>query len=257
MKIAIIGGTGLTELKDFEITQVHENYQTDLGSVSSTITEGVWHGVSVLFLARHGHPHTIPPHKINYRANILALYQLGVTKIIAVNAVGGIHPNMDSGHIAVPNQIVDYTHGREATFFDGQFKPLDHIDFTFPYTESLRELIVNAYEEVDFSEVRKSDCGFSGYGVYGATQGPRLETIAEIDRMEKDGCDLVGMTGMPEAALARELEIDYAAICLVVNPAAGRSDDLITMEDIRRVLDQGIGVIKLLLSEVVARVAPN
>lgn len=254
IKIAIIGGTGLTQLEGFDVTQVHQNYQTELGVVSSDITEGRWHGVAVIFLARHGHPHKLPPHKINYRANILALQELGATSIIAVNAVGGIHPNMASAHIAVPHQIIDYTYGREHTFFDGEFKELDHIDFTFPYAENIRQQLIQASLRVSNVSGR---FGFSDYAVYGATQGPRLETIAEVLRLENDGCDLVGMTGMPEAALARELEIDYAAICLVVNPAAGKSQELITMQDILAVIDKGMGNIKIILSELIACMAPN
>jgi len=238
--IAIIGGTGLTELDGPVIIRTEE-VTTPLGKPSSPVSVGEWHGSDVLFLARHGHPHKVPPHKINYRANLLALQQLGATHIIAVNAVGGIHPEMGSGRIVIPDQIVDYTWGRESTFFDGEFRPLEHIDLTYPYDASLRQALIQAASEGEITNI----CDF---GVYAATQGPRLETIAEIQRLEKEGCDLVGMTGMPEAALARELNIPYASVCLVVNPAAGKSDDIITMEEIAAVISSGMGQVRDLIS---------
>lgn len=241
--IAIIGGTGLTEFEALEVIQRHNQLSTDLGAPSSDIVEGMLNGTRLLFLARHGHPHAVAPHKINYRANLLALQQLGAEKIIAVNAVGGIHSNAIAGHICVPHQIIDYTQGRENTFFDGAYKPLDHIDFSHPYDEPLRQQLIQILAKQQLVH------GFSDFGVYGATQGPRLESIAEINRLEKDGCDLVGMTGMPEAALARELNIPYASLCLVVNPAAGKFEALITMDDIRKVIAEGMQDIKISLSE--------
>ncbi|OUS39095.1 5'-methylthioadenosine phosphorylase [Oleispira antarctica] len=240
--IAIIGGTGLTEFEELDIIQRHSQLETDLGAPSSDIVEGILNGTRLLFLARHGHPHAVAPHKINYRANLLALQQLGAENIVAVNAVGGIHANAIAGHISVPHQIIDYTQGRENTFFDGCYKPLDHIDFSHPYSESLRHKLIGILAQQSLSH------GYSDSGVYGATQGPRLESIAEINRLENDGCDLVGMTGMPEAALARELAIPYASLCLVVNPAAGKSDELITMDDIRAVIHSGMEEVKLVLS---------
>ena len=246
--IAIIGGTGLTELEGPELTQTHD-INTALGKPSSLIQEGTWNGQRVLFLARHGHPHAVPPHKVNYRANILALQQLGATHIVAVNAVGGIHSEMVSGRIAVPHQIVDYTYGRENTFFDGDFRPLDHIDLTHPYDETLRQALMLAGKQAGLS--------VSDFGVYAATQGPRLETIAEIVRLERDGCDLVGMTGMPEAALARELNIPYASICLVVNPAAGKSDGEITMDEIRAVIGTGMGQVRDMLGALLEKFAQS
>jgi len=239
--IAIIGGTGLTEFKELDVIQHHDQVSTDLGSPSSDIIEGALAGTRLLFLARHGHPHAVAPHKINYRANLLALQQLGAEKIIAVNAVGGIHNKAIAGHISVPHQVIDYTQGRDNTFFDGCYKPLDHIDFSHPYDECLRLQLIQALTQKNLEH------GFSDFGVYGATQGPRLESIAEINRLEKDGCDLVGMTGMPEAALARELNIPYASLCLIVNPAAGKSDALITMDDIRAVIGSGMAEIKAVL----------
>ena len=241
--IAIIGGTGLTEFENLDVLHRHDRLSTALGAPSSDIVEGMLNGTRLLFLARHGHPHAVPPHKINYRANLLALQQLGAENIIAVNAVGGIHSKAIAGHISVPHQIIDYTQGRENTFFDGIFKPLDHIDFSHPYDEALRQHLIRIISTQNIPQ------GFSDFGVYGATQGPRLESIAEVNRLEKDGCDLVGMTGMPEAALARELNIPYASLCLVVNPAAGKSEALITMDDIRAVIDLGMKEIKQIIHD--------
>lgn len=243
-KIAIIGGTGLTQLQGPQLQQSLQ-VETELGQPSSALQIGSWAGKEVVFLARHGHPHAVPPHKVNYRANLLALQQQGVDAIIAVNAVGGITPAMQSGVVAVPHQLIDYTWGRDSTFFDGEFRPLQHIDFTHPYDETLRRTIVQAAENAGIAALDR--------GVYGATQGPRLETIAEISRMEKDGCDLVGMTGMPEAVLARELGIPYACICLVVNPAAGKSEGEITMDYINSVIASGMQQVRDVLAATLAR----
>jgi len=237
--IAIIGGTGLTEYPDL-IIEKEEMVETALGQASAPLIYGKLNGQSVVFLARHGHPHKLPPHKVNYRANILALKNAGVTGIIAVNAVGGITENMDAEAICIPDQIIDYTHGREDTFFDGQYKPLDHIDFTFPYDPPLCSKLNDAAQQAGVAVQMK--------GIYGATQGPRLETIAEINRMEKDGCDVVGMTGMPEAVLARELNMPYACLSLVVNKAAGKSDGIITMDDIHAALENGLDKVKAIIA---------
>lgn len=238
--IAIIGGTGLTEYAGLTIEK-EELVETELGPASAPLVYGKLNGQPMVFLARHGHPHKLPPNKVNYRANILALKNVGVTGIVAVNAVGGITENMGAEAICIPDQIIDYTHGREDTFFDGVFKPLDHVDFTFPYDPPLCEALAKAAKNANV-KVQES-------GVYGATQGPRLETIAEINRMEKDGCDVVGMTGMPEAVLARELNIPYACISLVVNKAAGKSDGLITMDDIYVALENGMEKVKKIIGQ--------
>ena len=237
-KIAIIGGTGLTELAGPQNLQSHD-VNTPLGHPSGSVHSGNWNSSEVLFLARHGHPHSVPPHKINYRANLLALKQLGADVIVAVNAVGGIHAKMEAGVLAVPHQIVDLTWGRESTFFDGEHMPLDHIDFTHPFDESVRQCLLTAAEDAQQSMM--------DFGVVAVTQGPRLETAAEVDYLERIGCDLVGMTSMPEAALARELGIPYASICLVVNPAAGRADGEITLDDIRAVLGTGMDKVRNVL----------
>jgi 5'-methylthioadenosine phosphorylase/5'-methylthioinosine phosphorylase len=237
-KLAIIGGTGLTQLNGLSIIK-SETLTTPYGTPSADFITGEYNQKEIIFLARHGNPHTIAPHKINYRANIWGLKHLGVEKIIAVAAVGGITPEMAPAHITIPDQIIDYSHSRLQTFFEDENYPVTHIDFTYPYNRALRAALIIA--------AAKADITISPIGTYGCTQGPRLETAAEIKRMEKDGCDLVGMTGMPEASLAKELEIDYAAISVIANWAAGKTAGEITMAEIERHLHNGmINVAKLL-----------
>ncbi|WP_120995701.1 S-methyl-5'-thioinosine phosphorylase [Stutzerimonas urumqiensis] len=240
---AIIGGTGLTELEGFALRETRQ-VETPFGLPSAEILRGDFAGREVLFLARHGHPHRIPPHRVNYRANLWALKSIGAQAIIAVNAVGGIHSAMGSGHFCVPDQLIDYTAGRAQTFFEDDLEHVTHIDFSFPYDPALREALVAA--------LRAEGVSHSAAGVYGCTQGPRLETVAEIARMERDGCDIVGMTGMPEAALARELDLPYACLALVVNPAAGKSAGVITMAEIEAALAAGIGQARAVLARVLA-----
>lgn len=215
--LAIIGGTGLTELENLRVNK-RVIVRTPYGEPSQPLIFGEICGGEVIFLARHGTGHTIPPHEVNYRANIYALHLQGVTEIAAVATVGGIHPDLSSGVIALPNQIIDYTNGRQNTYHDGINNPVKHIDFTEPYCPKLRAKIEQAALSIGEKVVNT--------GVYAATQGPRLETAAEINRLERDGATMVGMTGMPEAALARELGISYAALCPVANYAAGRGDSL-------------------------------
>lgn len=231
MTLAIIGGTGLTQIEQLNITGQRE-LETPFGAPSAPYVLGELNGQSLIFLARHGNPHRIPPHKINYRANIWGLKQLGATEIIGVAAVGGIGAEMGPARIAIPDQLIDYSYGREHSFFADDLAHVTHIDFTEPYTPSLRRRIVQA----------AASAGIEVYdgGVYGCTQGPRLETVAEIKRMANDGCDLVGMTGMPEAALARELEIPYASISVVANWAAGIVEGEITMAEIEKNLLTGM-----------------
>jgi len=238
--LAIIGGTGLTSLQGLGLDR-EEAVTTPYGSPSAPLVHGRYAGREVIFLARHGNPHVIPPHKVNYRANIRALKDAGADKIIGVNAVGGITAAMTPCRIAVPDHIIDYTWGRAHTFFEDGLEAVTHVDFTRPYSDSLRRLILDAAAGMDIA----------AGGTYGATQGPRLESAAEIERMERDGCDLVGMTGMPEAALARELELDYASICVVVNWAAGKSGEEITMDLIEANLKKGIGTVHALLASVI------
>ncbi len=213
--LAIIGGTGLTQLPNLEITH-RQVMRTPYGEPSGAITFGHLQQHEVMFIARHGYGHTIPPHEVNYRANLWALREEGAQRVVAVAAVGGIRSDLLPGTLVLPHQILDYTYGRDFTYFDGKDRAVTHVDFTHPYTQQLREQILKAARDA------KEPCVDGG--VYAATQGPRLETAAEIDRLERDGADMAGMTGMPEAALARELGLAYAAIAVVVNHAAGRGN---------------------------------
>ena len=200
-------------------------------------------GQQVVFLPRHGEQHTIPPHKINYRANMWALHQQGVDHIIAVAAVGGIRADLAPSVLAVPDQIIDYTYGREQSFFSDDFSVDKHIDFSYPYDPTLRQKIMQAAKQQNIDIVDG--------GTYGATQGPRLETAAEIQRMAQDGCAMVGMTGMPEACLARELNIAYATCALMVNWGAGIGDGVITMAQIEHTLAKGMDDVKAILKAII------
>ncbi len=216
---------------------------TPFGEPSGPVIHSELCGREVVFLARHGHSHTIPPHKVNYRANLWALKHIGVQRVIAVAAVGGIRTDMVPGLLAFPDQIVDYTWSRPHTFFEENLSHVTHIDFTYPYDPVLREKLIQAAREARL-DARED-------GTYGATQGPRLETAAEIRRMERDGCHMVGMTGMPEANLAREIGLDYATCAVVVNWAAGKAEGIITMEEIQGHLTTGMAKVKVLLGQVV------
>lgn len=215
LDLALIGGTGLYRFPGLEEVSEHA-VQTPWGEPSDRIVSGRLGASRVAFLARHGRSHNIAPHLVNYRANLHALHELGARCVIGVNAVGGIRDDMQPRCLAVPDQIIDYTHGRETSFGDAPERMVRHIDFSEPYSSKLRHRLLAAAADAGVAVVDG--------GCYGATQGPRLETRAEITRMRRDGCDLVGMTGMPEAALARELDIDYACIALVANWAAGCGD---------------------------------
>ena len=226
---AIIGGTGLTRLRDLEIVR-REVLQTPYGEPSCALTIGSLYGREVVFLARHGDSHTIPPHRVNYRANLWALKYLGISRVISVCAVAGITQAAGPGVIVIPDQIIDYTWSRAHTLFEDDLGAVTHIDFTEPYCEELREVLLTAAARAGIDVLDK--------GTYGATQGPRLETSAEIDRMERDGCDIVGMTGMPEASLARELGLCYATCAVSANAAAGRGSGPITMEAMGKAICQ-------------------
>jgi 5'-methylthioadenosine phosphorylase len=204
-------------------------------------------GGTRFFLARHGHGHTIPPHRVNYRANLWALKEKGARAVVAVASVGGIC-DCQPGDLVLPHQLIDYTSGREMTFFDGGEGNVVHVDFTHPYAPALREHCLAA--------ARDAGLPMRDGGVYGAVNGPRLETAAEIDRLERDGATLVGMTGMPEASLARELGLPYVAICVVVNHAAGRGESAaqISMEGISQVLETAMDKVRALLDHVVTRI---
>lgn len=237
LDIAIIGGTGLSSLKGLTITH-REMVNTPYGQASSPLIFGEMGGCKVVFLARHGSAHTISPHQVNYRANLWALKQTGIKRIIAVAAVGGIREDMSPGRIAFPDQIIDYTSSRHHTFYEDN-EEVHHIDFTYPYSDEMRSVLIEGARKAGLDPVID--------GTYGATQGPRLETAAEIKRLANDGCAIVGMTGMPEASLARELDLSYATCAVVANWAAGINDDIITMDEIDANLKQGMKKVRKLL----------
>ncbi|MBI2969511.1 MAG: S-methyl-5'-thioinosine phosphorylase [Gammaproteobacteria bacterium] len=241
-ELAIIGGSGLNVIDRMQVTGQRPE-ATPYGEPAAPLLIGAFAGREIVFLPRHGRPHSVPPHRINYRANIQALHQCGVMTVIAINSVGGISRDMYPARLAVPDQIIDYTMSRPHTFFDGAGGQFVHIDFTRPYSEPLRRKLISSADRLRLD-------AHAG-GTYGATQGPRLETAAEILRMERDGCDVVGMTGMPEAALARELDMAYASICVVANWAAGKSDGEITMEAIDENLAEGMNKVLRLLEAAV------
>ncbi|NQX89490.1 MAG: S-methyl-5'-thioinosine phosphorylase, partial [Halioglobus sp.] len=201
--LAIIGGTGVEELDGLETLREHR-IETPYGMPSRPIQEGRLGPATLFFLQRHGSPLAIPPHRINYRANVWALQALGADAIVGINAVGGITASLQPGRLLVPDQVVDYTWGREHTFDEGGDSALLHIEFTDPYDRDLRRALIGAAHAISLSVIAS--------GIHGVTQGPRLETAAEIQRMARDGCDVVGMTGMPEASLARELGMPYASV---------------------------------------------
>lgn len=242
-KIAIIGGTGVTSMPGLTVHH-REMVKTPYGAPSCPLIHGDLHGVDVVFLARHGRRHTIPPHLVNYRANIKALEEVGVTHTIALAAVGGIADDCVDRAIVIPDQIIDYTYGRAHTFHAGTKDQFDHIDFTEPYAPEVRDQLLAAAKSTGVSHVPS--------GVYGATQGPRLETAAEITRMERDGCTIVGMTGMPEASLAREVGIHYACCAMVVNRAAGKSSAGISFSEIEANVHGSVENVQRILAKAVS-----
>lgn len=230
--LAIIGGTGLTGMDGLVVTR-REMVKTPYGAPSCPIIFGEMDGREVAFLARHGSTHRIPPHRVNYCANIWALNNVGITHIIAVGAVGGISDECTVGSIVIPDQIIDYTHGRESTFFDGGEDPIEHVDFSYPYNAGLRTALINGANKAQGINVVEK-------GTYGATGGPRLETAAEILRMANDGCTIVGMTGMPEASLAAELRVAYACMGVVVNLAAGTDNKAVDTAAMPSIIADGM-----------------
>lgn len=246
--LAVIGGSGLAGLGQMKVIR-REIARTPFGDPSGPLHFGEINGAPVLFLARHGPGHILAPHRINYRANVWALRQAGATDLLAVAAVGGISDDVGPGVIAAPDQIIDYTYGREHTFCDGSERTVVHIDFTQPYSAELRTAVMHAATAAGEALVTT--------GVYGATQGPRLETAAEITRLQRDGATLVGMTGMPEAALARELSLRYAHLCVVSNWAAGcgNSATAISHDAINSTLDDSIGRVQKIIAALAASFA--
>jgi len=241
--LGIIGGSGLDRLSGLEIEH-QVVVETPYGDPSAPLTVGRLYGKPLVFIPRHGAAHGIPPHRINYRANLWALRDAGVERVVGVAAVGGITPALAPGALAVPDQVIDYTWGRDHTLFEGDQSGVSHVDFSEPYCASLRQALLAA--------AAQAGVAIHDGGTYAATQGPRLESSAEIARIERDGCDMVGMTGMPEASLARELELSYASLALSVNWAAGKTDGPITMVEIERNLAQGMTHAQRVLCAMVA-----
>jgi 5'-methylthioadenosine phosphorylase len=238
--LAIIGGSGLTKLANLEVSQ-RKVARTPYGEASGALTLGRICGREVIFLARHGYGHTIPPHEVNYRANLWALKDAGAERVVSVASVGAIRKDYKPGSLVIPGQVIDYTWGRRSTFFEGAGVPVNHIDFTEPFSPALRKLLLQAAADA-------KEKVFDG-GVYAATQGPRLETAAEINRLERDGADMVGMTGMPEAVLAREISLEYATVAAVANYAAGRGDSAhaIPLERIGAILEEAMGRVRRII----------
>jgi 5'-methylthioadenosine phosphorylase len=238
--LAIIGGSGLSKLGIMEVTQ-RRVARTPYGEPSGPLTYGRIRSRDVIFLARHGYGHTIAPHEVNYRANLWELKDAGADAVISVASVGCIRNDCFPGQLLLPHQVIDYTWGRPSTYFEGAGVPVNHIDFTEPYSVALRKALLKA----------AAACGepLTDGGVYAATQGPRLETAAEINRLERDGADLVGMTGMPEAVLAREISLEYAAIAVVANFAAGRGDSqrAVPLDKIGEILDEAMGRVRRII----------
>ncbi|HET8807645.1 MAG TPA: S-methyl-5'-thioinosine phosphorylase [Methylophaga sp.] len=241
--MGVIGGSGLSQLSGLNIVEKIQ-LNTPYGAPSAPIIKGELNGNTLMFLPRHGENHTIPPHLINYRANLWALHHLGVREILAVAAVGGISDAMLPGVLAVPDQIIDYTWGRDSSLFSEHFSADKHIDFTYPYDPGLRRQIIEAAANIELLI-------FDG-GTYAVTQGPRLETAAEVRRLANDGADMVGMTAMPEAAIARELDLAYAGIAVVANKAAGLDEKALTMDDILQTIAVAMDGVKQLISTLVS-----
>lgn len=249
MKLAIIGGSLLKEISNLS-NVTEERIKTPFGLPSDNFISGEINDFEVVYFNRHGVSHHIAPHQINYKANMFVLKILDVTHIVSITAVGGITEKMSPMKWVVPDQIIDYTHGRMHTYNDGNDKEVQHIDFSYPFDETLSKNIARAIE--------MESCDYESQATYGVTQGPRLETVAEIKRMQRDGCDIVGMTAMPEAAFARELEMKYATLSLVVNWAAGKGGggdaipDLVSMDEIKQRISDGNKTTEKIIHNVVS-----
>lgn len=242
--LAIIGGSGMTKLSSLEISH-RQIVRTPYGEPSGPLTFGKIRNHEIVFLARHGHGHTIPPHTVNYQANLWALHSFKPKRVIAVVSVGGVRADLTPGKIVVPDQIIDYTYGRKFTYFDNTDRPITYTDFTHPFCPEARRHLLAAAKQTNESVIDG--------GVYAVTQGPRLETVAEVNRLEQDGADMIGMTGMPEAVLARELGLSYAAIGAVANHAAGRgtSARAIPLADVYLVLEEAMKSVRNILEHLV------
>lgn len=242
--LAIIGGSGMTKLSCLEISH-RQIVRTPYGEPSGPLTFGKIRDQEIVFLARHGHGHNIPPHAVNYRANLWALHLFKPRRVVAVVSVGGIRTDLTPGGVVIPHQIIDYTYGRDFTYFDKTDRPITYTDFTHPFCMKTRSYLLAA--------AKQANEDILDGGVYAVTQGPRLETAAEVDRLERDGADMIGMTGMPEAVLAKELGMPYAAIAAVANYAAGRGTSAreIPLEEVYAVLDGAMGRVRNILEHLV------
>jgi 5'-methylthioinosine phosphorylase len=241
--IGIIGGTGSAYLKEFQVKR-RRVVPTPYGEPSAPVLDGRLAGHQTVMITRHGSGHTIPPHRVNYRANLWALRHVGARQVIAICSVGGIDEALVPGELVVPDQIVDYTWGRPCTIHESLEGPVVHVEFTEPYSGSVRSLILRAAD--------RAGVPIRDGGVYGATQGPRLETAAEIERMRRDGCHMVGMTGMPEAVIARELGLEYAACGVVINRAAGCGG-----EDIHEQIEANVAAVMKKVRTVLSALQPG
>jgi 5'-methylthioinosine phosphorylase len=243
--LALVGGTGLNELGE-PLDKL--DLETPYGRPSAPIRVIRTEPLRLLFLPRHGSPHRIPPHRVNYRANMWALREAGADRVLAVSAVGGISEHCTPGSLVIPDQLIDYSWGREHTYFDSAEAPLVHVDFTHPYSGELRRTLLEAAGRASL-EVIDGGC-------VGVFQGPRLESAAEVRRAGRDGCDLAGMTSLPEAALARELQLDFAGIAVVSNWGAGISGELLSEDDIAATLQEPMARVRLLLNALIDLLTP-
>jgi len=234
----LIGGSGLDRWGEAVATHCP---QSPYGQASAEIEEYRAGGLRVYFLPRHGREHGIPPHAVNYRANIDCLRRVGAEAVLAVNAVGGIAGHCRPGVLLAPDQLIDYTWGREHSFSLTPQDPLRHVEFAAPFDGPLRTALLRA--------ARRAGLDLEDGGCVAVTQGPRLETRAEILRLARGGCDMVGMTSMPEAALAREAGLDYASLCVCSNRAAGLSAKAISVEDIGAVLSEAMLRVRALIGQ--------
>lgn len=238
--LALVGGTGLTELEDHAESI---DMDTPYGLPSAPIRVIQTDPLRLIFLPRHGSPHRFPPHLVNYRANMWALKEAGAGQVLAVSAVGGITGAYGPGTLAAPDQLIDYSWGREHSYSDSEHVPLVHVDFTNPYEGPLRRALLQSADRIGLDLVDG--------GCIGVFQGPRLESAAEVEKARRDGCDMAGMTSLPEAGLARELGLDYAGVAVVSNWGAGIGDDLISEDDIAETLREPMGRVRTLLRALV------
>ncbi len=244
LTLALVGGTGLTELEDDAGTLVID---TPYGAPSAPVRVVETEPLRLLFLPRHGNPHRFPPHCVNYRANMWALREAGANHVLAVSAVGGISSGYAPGTLAAPDQLIDYSWGREHTYCDSENVPLVHVDFSHPYEGPLRRALLRSADRASI-EIIDGGC-------IGVFQGPRLESAAEVERARRDGCDMAGMTSLPEAGLARELGLDYAGIAVMSNWGAGVSDELISEDDIAETLREPMTRVRALVRALIETLA--